>query len=63
MQPLKEQIAAFLEASEVKFEFEEENNIFRFGFDTENTTIHVVIRYNDEKRVIINNAWIDINLH
>lgn len=62
MQPLKEQITAFLEASEVKFEFEEEDNIFRFGFDTENTTIHVAIRYDDERRVMLNNAWIAINL-
>lgn len=62
MQSLKEQITAFLEARELKYEFEEENNIFRLGFDMDNAPVRVVIKYNDEKQVILNNAWIPISL-
>ena len=33
MQPLKEQITALLEALELNFEFDEENNLFRLNFE------------------------------
>lgn len=56
MQSLKEQIQGFLEARELNFEFEEENNLFRLNFNMENTTVHVVISYNDEKRWMLNRA-------
>lgn len=62
MQSLKEQIQGFLEARELNFEFEEENNLFRLNFNMENTTVHVVISYNDEKKWILNRAWMSINL-
>lgn len=51
-----------MEARELKYEFEEENNIFRLGFDMDNAPVRVVIKYNDEKQVILNNAWIPISL-
>lgn len=62
MQSLKEQITAFLEARELKFEFLEEVNVFRLNFDMENVTVHVGISYNDEKKWILNRAWMSINL-
>ena len=62
MQSLKEQITALLEARELNFEFEEETNLFRLNYDAENASVHVVIRYNDEKQVIFNTAWIPVNL-
>lgn len=39
MQPLKEQITALLEALELNFEFDEENNLFRLNFETENAPV------------------------
>lgn len=62
MQSLKEQITAHLEALELKFEFDEENNLFRLDFETENAPVHVCISYDDERKLIINNAWISIKL-
>ena len=62
MQPLKEQITALLETLELNFEFDEENNLFRLNFETENAPVHVCISYDDERKLIINNAWISINL-
>lgn len=62
MQSLKEQIMAYLEALELKFEFDEENNLFRLNFETENAPVYVCISYDDERKLIINNAWISIKL-
>ena len=62
MQPLKEQITALLEALELNFEFDEENNLFRLNFETENAPVHVCISYDDERKLIINRSWISINL-
>lgn len=62
MQPLKEQITALLEDLELKFEFDEENNLFRLNFETENAPIHSCISYDDELKLIINRSWISINL-
>lgn len=62
MQPLKEQITALLKALELNFKFDEEVKIFRLNFEAENAPVHVAIQYDDEKRVIINKAWISLNL-
>ena len=56
MQPLKEQITALLEALELNFEFDEENNLFRLNFETENAPVHVCISYDDERKLIINRS-------
>ncbi len=62
MQPLKEQITALLEALELNFEFDEENNLFRLNFEAENAPVHVCISYDDERKLLINRSWISINL-
>ena len=62
MQSLKEQITAYLEAFELKFEFDEENNLFGLSYETENAQVYVCISYDDERKLIINNAWISIKM-
>lgn len=62
MQSLKEQITAFLEALELNFKIDEEAKCFRVNFEAKNAPVHVAIVYDDENQLIINKAWISLNL-
>lgn len=62
MKSLVEQTNDLLEALELNFEWDEENQVFRLNFDMDNVKVSVSIDCVEEKGILINHGWLPISL-
>ena len=62
MKSLVEQTKELLEALELNFSWDEEDEVFRLRFDMDNAKINVTIACNEDKMLLINQAWLPITL-